>query len=81
MLIVPLGSCLVPRISPLGPKAVAPATMSEAAAVAPDVSKNTAVPDAFGMLIVSTPALKGLQRIGSGLIAIFIVYGLLYWVG
>ena len=32
-------------------------------------------------LIMSTPALKGLQRIGSGLIAIFIVYGLLYWVG
>ena len=32
-------------------------------------------------LIVNTPALKGLQRIGSGLIAIFIVYGLLYWVG
>ncbi len=32
-------------------------------------------------LIASTPAFKGLQRIGSGLIAIFIVYGLLYWVG
>ena len=32
-------------------------------------------------LIAGTAALKGLQRIGSGLIAIFIVYGLLYWVG
>ena len=32
-------------------------------------------------LIATTSALKGLQKIGSGLIAIFIVYGLLYWVG
>ncbi len=32
-------------------------------------------------LIATTAALKGLQKIGSGLIAIFIVYGLLYWVG
>lgn len=32
-------------------------------------------------LIEATPAFKGLQKIGSGLIAIFIVYGLLYWVG
>ena len=31
-------------------------------------------------LIASVPSLKGLQRIGSGLIAIFIVYGVLYWV-
>ena len=32
-------------------------------------------------LIATSAALKGLQKIGSGLIAIFIVYGLLYWVG
>ena len=32
-------------------------------------------------LITTVPAFRGLQRIGSGLIAIFIVYGLLYWVG
>ncbi len=32
-------------------------------------------------LILNTPAFKPLQKIGSGLIAIFIVYGLLYWVG
>ncbi len=32
-------------------------------------------------LIDNTPSLKGLQRIGPGLIAIFVVYGLLYWVG
>ena len=32
-------------------------------------------------LITGSAALKGLQKIGSGLIAIFIVYGLLYWVG
>ena len=32
-------------------------------------------------LIATAPALRGLQKIGSGLIAIFLVYGLLYWVG
>lgn len=32
-------------------------------------------------LIDNVPMLHGLQKIGSGLIAIFIVYGLLYWVG
>ncbi|MBQ1490786.1 MAG: ABC transporter permease, partial [Blautia sp.] len=32
-------------------------------------------------LIASAPSLRGLQKIGSGLIAIFLVYGLLYWVG
>ena len=32
-------------------------------------------------LISTVPAFHGLQKIGSGLIAIFIVYGLLYWVG
>ena len=32
-------------------------------------------------LIANNPSFKGLQKIGSGLIAIFIVYGLLYWVG
>ena len=32
-------------------------------------------------LIQTVPAFHGLQKIGSGLIAIFIVYGLLYWVG
>ncbi len=32
-------------------------------------------------LINNVPAFHGLQRIGSGLIAIFIVYGCLYWVG
>ena len=32
-------------------------------------------------LIDTVPAFHGLQKIGSGLIAIFIVYGCLYWVG
>ncbi len=32
-------------------------------------------------LVTSTPFLKPLQKMGSGLIAIFIVYGCLYWVG
>ncbi|MBQ1310372.1 MAG: ABC transporter permease [Blautia sp.] len=32
-------------------------------------------------LINTVPAFKGLQKVGSGLIAIFIVYGCLYWVG
>lgn len=32
-------------------------------------------------LIASASSLRGLQKIGSGLIAIFLVYGLLYWVG
>ena len=32
-------------------------------------------------LIATNASFKGLQKIGSGLIAIFIVYGLLYWVG
>ncbi len=32
-------------------------------------------------LINNVPAFRGLQKIGSGLIAIFIVYGCLYWVG
>ncbi len=32
-------------------------------------------------LIDNVPAFHGLQKIGSGLIAIFIVYGCLYWVG
>ena len=32
-------------------------------------------------LISNVPMFHGLQKIGSGLIAIFIVYGLLYWVG
>ena len=32
-------------------------------------------------LIATSASMKGLQKIGSGLIAIFIVYGLLYWVG
>ncbi len=32
-------------------------------------------------LINTVPAFYGLRRIGSGLIAIFIVYGCLYWVG
>ncbi len=39
------------------------------------------ISEPLDMLIANTPALKPLQRIGSGLIAIFIVYGLLYWVG
>ena len=39
------------------------------------------ISEPLDQLIATTPALKGLQRIGSGLIAIFIVYGLLYWVG
>lgn len=33
------------------------------------------------MLIQNVPMFHGLQKIGSGLIAIFIVYGCLYWVG
>ena len=32
-------------------------------------------------LINNAPMFRGLQKIGSGLIAIFIVYGCLYWVG
>lgn len=32
-------------------------------------------------LIANVPIFHGLQKIGSGLIAIFIVYGCLYWVG
>lgn len=32
-------------------------------------------------LIANVPMFRGLQKIGSGLIAIFIVYGCLYWVG
>ena len=32
-------------------------------------------------LIDTVPMFHGLQKIGSGLIAIFIVYGCLYWVG
>ena len=39
------------------------------------------ISEPLDMLIASSPALKPLQKIGSGLIAIFIVYGLLYWVG
>ncbi|MDO4620008.1 MAG: ABC transporter permease [Lachnospiraceae bacterium] len=39
------------------------------------------ISDPLDTLITSVPAFHGLQKIGSGLIAIFIVYGLLYWVG
>lgn len=40
-----------------------------------------AIGENLDILIASVPALSGLNKIGSGLIAIFIVYGLLYWVG
>ena len=39
------------------------------------------ISEPLDQLIANSPAFKPLQRIGSGLIAIFIVYGLLYWVG
>lgn len=39
------------------------------------------ISDPLETLIETVPFLHGLQKIGSGLIAIFIVYGCLYWVG
>ena len=39
------------------------------------------ISDPLDMLIENVPMFHGLQKIGSGLIAIFIVYGCLYWVG
>lgn len=39
------------------------------------------ISDPLDTLIETVPFLHGLQKIGSGLIAIFIVYGCLYWVG
>lgn len=39
------------------------------------------ISDPLETLINSVPLFHGLQKIGSGLIAIFIVYGCLYWVG
>ncbi|MCD8105114.1 MAG: ABC transporter permease [Lachnospiraceae bacterium] len=40
-----------------------------------------AISDPLDTLIETVPFFSGLQKIGSGLIAIFIVYGCLYWVG
>jgi oligopeptide transport system permease protein len=39
------------------------------------------ISDPLDTLIANVPLFHGLQKIGSGLIAIFIVYGCLYWVG
>ncbi|MCD7841318.1 MAG: ABC transporter permease [Lachnospiraceae bacterium] len=39
------------------------------------------ISDPLDTLIETVPFLSSLQKIGSGLIAIFIVYGCLYWVG
>lgn len=39
------------------------------------------ISDPLDKIIETVPMLHGLQKIGSGLIAIFIVYGCLYWVG
>lgn len=39
------------------------------------------ISEPLDMLIQNVPMFHGLQKIGSGLIAIFIVYGCLYWVG
>jgi oligopeptide transport system permease protein len=39
------------------------------------------ISDPLDTLIANVPMFHGLQKIGSGLIAIFIVYGCLYWVG
>lgn len=39
------------------------------------------ISEPLDQLISTVPFFHGLQKIGSGLIAIFIVYGLLYWVG
>jgi oligopeptide transport system permease protein len=39
------------------------------------------ISDPLDSLIENVPMFHGLQKIGSGLIAIFIVYGCLYWVG
>ncbi|MCD7819391.1 MAG: ABC transporter permease [Lachnospiraceae bacterium] len=39
------------------------------------------ISDPLDTLIETVPLFSGLQKIGSGLIAIFIVYGCLYWVG
>ena len=39
------------------------------------------ISDPLDALIANVPLFHGLQKIGSGLIAIFIVYGCLYWVG
>lgn len=40
-----------------------------------------AISDPLDTLIQNVPMFHGLQKIGSGLIAIFLVYGCLYWVG
>lgn len=39
------------------------------------------ISEPLDQLIATVPGFHGLQKIGSGLIAIFIVYGCLYWVG
>ncbi len=39
------------------------------------------ISDPLDTLITNVPMFRGLQKIGSSLIAIFIVYGCLYWVG
>lgn len=39
------------------------------------------ISEPLDQLIATVPVFHGLQKIGSGLIAIFIVYGCLYWVG
>jgi oligopeptide transport system permease protein len=39
------------------------------------------ISDPLDTLIANVPMFHGLQKIGSGLIAIFLVYGCLYWVG
>lgn len=39
------------------------------------------ISDPLDVLITNVPMFRGLQKIGSSLIAIFIVYGCLYWVG
>jgi len=39
------------------------------------------ISDPLDVLIANVPMFRGLQKIGSSLIAIFLVYGCLYWVG
>jgi oligopeptide transport system permease protein len=45
------------------------------------VAIKMVIEDPLNNLINSSSAFKGLQTLGSGIISIFIVYGLLYWVG